>query len=104
MRRLYADYAGGGGQTFTGFVIVDTAERTAASIFAELTEGWEPLAYRGGSAVVREIPYQGFVGVVRTADGVFGAAGAPDRTELVARLDLFVPRSVAAPDCPVPRR
>ena len=101
---LYADYAGRGEQTFTGFVIVDTAEQSAASVFAGLSEGWEPLEYRGGTAVVREIPFQGFIGIVRTENAIIGATGAPDRTELAAWLDLLIPRSVFAADRPVTRR
>jgi len=88
---LFATYAGKEVEPFTGFVVVDTDEISAIEVFASLTPEWEPIDYGGGTAFCREIPYQGFAGVVRTSGGrVVGVGGAPDRAGLTARLDLLL--------------
>ncbi len=92
---LFARYHLPPGGDFTGFVVVDTPEATGDEVFAGLDEGWEDLPFPVGTARVREIPYQGLVGVVRTPDGVFGAAEAPDRAALTARLELLTGRARA---------
>lgn len=86
---LFASYRAPSGGTFTGFVVVDTPELSAEEVFSGLQEGWEDLSCPAGPARVREIPYQGLVGVVRTPEGVYGAVEAPDRESLLARLAML---------------
>jgi hypothetical protein len=44
----------------------------------------------GSTVLFSEIPYSGFVGVVRTDDGVFGVSEAADQAEMIARLGAFI--------------
>jgi hypothetical protein len=77
---VHAEYADGG-ETWEGFV--------ALSGWEGLAERWEHLEHGGGEILYTEIPYRGFVGVRRTADGILGVADVADRQSLLARLDAF---------------
>jgi hypothetical protein len=90
---LFATYAGTGIDPFTGFVVVDTEEAPAAAIFEAIASEWEALVYGGGRAFAREIPYQGFAGVVRTSGGrIYGVGSAPDLAGLITRFDRLLNR------------
>jgi hypothetical protein len=77
---VYAEYADGG-ETWEGFVTLSGWEG--------LAERWEQVEHGGEEILYTEIPYRGFAGVRRTADGVLGVAGAVDREALLNRLNAF---------------
>jgi hypothetical protein len=84
---VYADYEGGDGETWLGFVVLPSV---ADSVWGGLGELWQSLELSGRDARFREVPYSGFVGVIRNDTGVFGVSGADDESELRERLRRFV--------------
>ena len=83
---VFAEYADQGGETWQGFVVVPDA---ASSVWETLAGEWESFERNGSTVLYREVPYRGFVGVMRTAGGVFGVSGALDQDQLFTRLELF---------------
>ena len=63
-----------------------SAEATWNALAAE----WDAVDHGGSQVLFREIPYRGFVGVMRTEQGIFGASGAADQADLFNRLDVIV--------------
>ena len=80
---LYAEYRGGEGETWQGFVVLPAA---APSVWEALGDRWESLEYEGLTIRYRAVPYSGLVGIARTDSGMFGVSGAADETQLLARL------------------
>jgi len=60
-----------------------------ATLWTDLAEAWESLKHRGTTILMREIPYRGLVGVVRTDRGIMGVSGAEDLARLIERLEDF---------------
>jgi hypothetical protein len=83
---VYADYAGGAGETWLGFVVLPSG---AGSVWDGLGDRWQPFELNGQAARFREVPYSGLVGVTRTERGVFGVSGAADENTLRERLARF---------------
>jgi hypothetical protein len=84
---VYAEYAEEGGEPWQGFAVLPGA---AASVWGALEGAWDAVEGEGGTVRYTEIPYVGWVGVVRTDAGVFGVSGAADQAEMLARLEGFV--------------
>ena len=84
---VFAEYAAEGEEPWQGFVIIPEA---ATSVWETLSGEWESLEHDGSTVLFKEVPYRGFVGVVRTDGGTYGVSGAADQDQLVARLDGFV--------------
>ena len=80
---LYAEYALEDGDSWQGFVVLPAA---ASSVMAALSETWDSVEHEGRTVLYTEIPYSGFVGVVQTEGGLFGASEAADQAEMLARL------------------
>jgi hypothetical protein len=85
---LFAEYAGEGGETWTGFVL--RSSPGSLSPWNELVNHWDSLGHDGRTVLFREIPYRGLTGIIQTEDGIVGASGAADRSELLHRLDAFI--------------
>jgi hypothetical protein len=83
---IYAEYRGGEGETWQGFVVLPSS---APAVWEALSEGWASLEGEEPPAVFREVPYSGLVGVTRTESGVFGVSGATDTAQLRERLAAF---------------
>ena len=84
---VFADYSVEGEENWQGFVVIPGA---ASSVWETLAGEWESLENNGSTVFLTEVPYRGFVGVLRTDGGVFGVSGAADQPQLLARLDAFV--------------
>ena len=83
---VFAEYEDDAGEPWEGFVVLPEA---ADDVWNALFSEWSSVE-RGGSMVLfREVPYRGFVGVVRTDAGLFGVSGAESQDALLARLDAF---------------
>jgi hypothetical protein len=83
---LYADYTSDGEKTWQGFVLLAAEGSSANATWNGLADEWDLLEREGVTALYREVPYVGLVGVVRSGRAVIGAAGAADQTELLRRL------------------
>ena len=86
---LYAEYEGGEGETWQGFVVLPSA---ASDVWEALADQWDSLEYEGRRVLFREVPYSGLVGVTLTDSGMFGVSGAADETQLRERLKIFTGR------------
>ena len=84
---VFADYTGAEGESWTGFVILPDA---AASVWSGMADAWDSAPLEGGEALYREVPYQGFVGVVQAEEGVRGIAGVDDLDRLLTLLEAHV--------------
>jgi hypothetical protein len=83
---LYAEYSLAGEESWQGFVVLPTA---ALSVWEGLSEGWDSVELAGETVFFTEVPYSGFVGIVRRGDRVFGVAEALDQAQMLARLQAF---------------
>jgi len=84
---VFAEYTHAGEEGWQGFVVLPEAIST---VWNTLTGEWASVERGGSEVLFREVPYRGFVGVVRTDDGLFGVSGAADQNQLLARLDSFI--------------
>jgi hypothetical protein len=83
---VFAEYAGDGEETWQGFVVLPEA---AQSVWDAVTAEWESVEGDGLQARFTEVPYWGYVGVVRTDRGLFGVSRAADQGALLERLVAF---------------
>ena len=87
---VHADYVGEGDHRYQIFVMIPDAEEDVESVWQGLGPKWEGKAHGDYSVRFREVPYRGFVGVVITEKGIFGASDAESEEELMARLERVV--------------
>ena len=87
---IHAEYAGDGGETWEGFAMLAHDRPSAEAMWNALASEWDAVDHGGNQVLFREIPYRGFVGVMRTEQGIFGASGAADQADLFNRLDVIV--------------
>ena len=83
---VFAEYGGDGEETWQGFVVLPDA---ASSVWETLAGQWNSVELGGAEVLFREVPYRGFVGVLRTESGMFGVSGAADQEVLLTRLEGF---------------
>jgi hypothetical protein len=83
---LYAEYSLGGEEPWQGFRVLPSA---APSVWSALSDAWESTDLDGEVVLFTEVPYSGFVGVMRRGDAVIGVAEAPDQAQMLARLEGF---------------
>jgi len=83
---VFAEYGGDEGEAWQGFVVLPEA---ASSVWETLAGQWNSVELGGAEVLFREVPYRGFVGVMRTDSGIFGVSGAPDQEALLTRLEGF---------------
>jgi len=84
---LYAEYSWEGEESWQGFVVLPSA---AASVWDGLAGSWESAEHNGETVLFTEVPYSGFVGLMRRGDRVFGVAEAQDRAQMLARIERFL--------------
>ncbi len=85
---LYAEYSLDGEEPWQGFVVLPEA---SASVWEGLSAEWASTEIGALTAYYREVPYLGFMGVVRTDRGLFGVSGSANEVELQERLGRFLP-------------
>jgi hypothetical protein len=86
---MYAEYSHDGEAPWQGFAMIPSADESVDAIWQRLWGSWESTEHDGSEVLYREIPYQGFVGVVRTEQGIVGASGAADQVQLLQRLETL---------------
>lgn len=84
---LYAEYSMEGEASWQGFVVLPSA---AASVWEGLSGSWDSVEHNGAEVFFTEVPYSGFVGVMRRGDTVFGVAEAQDQAQMLTRLESFI--------------
>jgi hypothetical protein len=61
-----------------------------ASTWSYLAEKWQANSHGGKPTLSRQVPYQGWVGVLLTDAGIVGAAGAESQEQLQAIFTTLV--------------
>ncbi len=84
---LYAEYSRGGEEPWQGFVVLPSA---ASAVWEDVSGSWESMEHNGEEVFFTEVPYSGFVGIMRRGDRVFGVAEAQDRAQMLARVEGFI--------------
>ncbi len=87
---LYAEFSSGSGDSWQGFAVLTSEPASTEATWERLSGIWESFEGDGHTVLYREIPYRGLVGVVRAGQGIIGASGASDQTELLARLATLI--------------
>ncbi len=87
---VFAEYSDADDETWQGFVVLQSAGSSPASVWDRLAADWTSLDEAGLTVLYREIPYRGLVGVVQTDGSIVGVSGAPDQAELLSRLEDFI--------------
>lgn len=83
---VFAEYGAEGEEAWQGFVVLPEA---SSSVWETLAGQWSSADLNGAEVLFREVPYRGFVGVMRTERGMFGVSGAADQAALLGRLEAF---------------
>jgi hypothetical protein len=83
---LYAEYSLEGEESWQGFVVLPSA---ASPVWEDVSGSWESVEHNGEEVLFTEVPYSGFVGIMKRGDRVFGVAEAQDRAQMLARLEGF---------------
>ena len=84
---LYAEYSLAGEESWQGFVVLPSA---ATSVWETLAGSWDSVSLGGEEVLFTEVPYSGFVGILRSGDRVFGVAEAQDQAQMLVRLESFI--------------
>ena len=70
-------------------LMMPEANATVDGLWKRLAAKWKSKTYKKVDLLYREIPYQGFVGVIRTERGLLGASGFESDKDLFKRLHAF---------------
>jgi hypothetical protein len=89
---VHAAYTDDAGNEYQAFVVLETAEVTAEDYWMKLASLWQETELEGDPVLWREVPYSGFVGVIRSNGGIIGVADAVDEAQLLARLETLAKR------------
>jgi len=84
---LYAEYSRDGEEIWQGFVVLPSG---VASVWEAVAGSWESVQHNGEEVFFTEVPYSGFVGIMRRGDRVFGVSEAEDQAQMLARLESFI--------------
>jgi len=87
---LYAEYSSDGAETWQGFAMLPSAHSPNEATWERLAGAWQSMEQDGLSVLYREIPYRGLVGIVNTEQGIVGASGAADQSQLLSRLNGLI--------------
>jgi len=88
-RCLSGRYASKGGGEHQVFVVVPEEGATGRSLWDGLASRWTLRSEGGFEALVREIPYRGFVGVTLVGDSLVGVSDVADEASLLERLRVL---------------
>lgn len=87
---VHADYLVDG-ETYPVFLLLPGPEKNTKSLWKALSDKWERRRLDRLSVLTREVPYKGLIGVLKTAKGLMGVAGAEDEKKLKILLTDLVP-------------
>ena len=83
---VHATYTDDNGDEYQVFVVLETAETAADAAWQNLSSLWQETDLEGEPVLFREVPYSGFVGVIRSNGEIIGVANAADEEQLLTRL------------------
>ncbi len=83
---LQATYRKDEEETYQVFLLLPGAGRSEEDAWKALAAKWTAREHRKHRLLLRQIPYQGTVGVLRTETGILGLTGSPNEKEAAKRL------------------
>ncbi|TFH00937.1 MAG: hypothetical protein E4H13_06155 [Calditrichales bacterium] len=86
---LYAVYSDSNATEFQYFLTFPPTPGSTVTYLEEMKTRWKTAVVDGLTLYYREIPYQGFTGLLATAKGIFGTSDAPNLQVLAERLKFF---------------
>jgi hypothetical protein len=88
---VYASYLDEQGTEYHTIVKLPAAGGTIDSAWDDLAQRWELTDLGDQPVLYRQVPYEGYIGVVRGDAGLIGVAGCQSEEELLQRLARFLP-------------
>lgn len=89
---VHAAYADDAGSEYQVFVLMTPNEAAAEEAWTKLAAVWRETDLEGATVLFREVPYSGYIGVIRTDGGITGVANAANKEQLLIRLGRFSER------------
>jgi hypothetical protein len=87
---VHAVYIDDAGSEYQTLVMLSTDQATTDDGWRKLAAIWQETALNGIPVLYREVPYSGFVGVIRSNDKIVGVALVADQEQLLDRLGQLV--------------
>jgi len=84
---IHARYRDPSGAEYRVLVVLPGADGSLDGAWTTLAERWQEIDHHGRPVLYREVPYEGFVGVVHGDHGLIGVAGVSTREQLLDRLE-----------------
>jgi hypothetical protein len=89
---VHAAYTDDTGNEYRAFVVLDPAGAASDEAWQKLASVWQETDLGEEPVLFREVPYSGFVGVIRSDGEIIGVADAVDDSQLLERLGMIVGR------------
>ena len=86
-----ATYMDPEGTEYVTIVKLPATDGGVDAAWAGLAERWQETDFDGRPVLYREVPYEGFVGVMKGDEGLLGVAGCDDLDQLTERLSQLSP-------------
>lgn len=86
---LYATWSAGHDTDARVFLLLPNPGEDSAAVWEALSTQWRHRESRGHEILLREVPYQGYAGVVRCNDLVLGLVGFAKEKDLIEQLALL---------------
>ncbi len=85
---LYADYKDANGKEFRHFILLPGGNNDVKKILDRLSAKWKTHTQEGRTILYREVPYEGFIGVILSSNMIAGVSGVADKDELFGLLHM----------------
>lgn len=86
---LFADYQPAEGEKFQYFITFPAEGETNEQVLEKLGPKWQNTKLDKYMVWFREIPYQGYIGIIMTHSAIFGASGVHNMDALLNKLEIF---------------
>jgi hypothetical protein len=87
---LFADYQDDNGDTYQYFYIILQAHESVNAFFKKLDKKWREDQIDGKIVRIREVPYQGYTGIIVVKDRICGVSNIKKEEEIIQKLSVFL--------------
>ena len=84
---LHAKYSSKHAEDFQVFVLVPSSGKTVTETWSQLSKKWKPIKHQQHEILIKDIPYRGPVGLVRTPRGILGVSTSSTEEETIKSLE-----------------
>lgn len=85
---VFADYKDSNEKEFRHFILITSEKMQIEKILDRLSARWKTHNQEGRTVLYREVPYEGFIGVILDNDMIVGVSGVADRDDLFGLLHI----------------